>query len=528
MADASFLVSPLAFADAFPLARSASAESASSTSSFASSAPTSFFALHDEPLQQLPPSSPTTLIYSSPTHQSTPRRHSAMDEAPFSPCARPLPSTASSSSSAATVSSTSSSQSTASSAQRPPRRRTLTHAEKHMIWKHSRDHPNDSQKKIGKVFGVERSTVSKICKAMNKSMSVDSSRYLSASDRSRSARLPSAAPSSAVSVIDQVSQQPRVTPPTAAYYGAMNLVGSSSSNSSGASADARRFRHIEYALADWVRNHASLYAGVPKDEELANQALRISAAFASAGNLGQLASDAASFEPDAAWIHHFKMNNAACFFSPSPSPMPALPSSAADDRTMHTRARARAYTTAVANSSSNSSSSSRPSSSSQVSAMFDQQRSSAELSYEESKLDDEDEEDNYQLQPVFHIDLPSNSQPSTTLLDEQFYSIHDTPGGSFTQDVSDLSLQYTAYSTSVNSTSYSPQSSPELLTPVSGSFPTLELQAGLIHDQSCSSNGCSCYNGQDMSMLGIVDSALYPHNLGAVEYFGVDDIYRGL
>lgn len=376
-----------------------------------------------------------------------------------------------------------------------------------MIWKHSKDHPSDSQKKIGKVFGVERSTVSKICKAMNKTMAVDSSRYLSTSSRPVS---PHEIPASDLPHVALA----RPSPPTPFYSS-----GSLRSSVSSVSSSADQYPHVTYALADWVRSHYSSFTGSPSDEILRDQAIRIASSVPSA--------DSAAFVPDAAWLHNFKISHPDCFFSPSPSPMPLVTAlhSLEDDSSMHTRshtrARSRAYTTSISSSSSNHSYVSNPN----VSAIFDSHVN--DRSYDESSYDDDEDEDrNYQLQSVFHLDMSSaNPQSSATLLDEQFYGMPSTtPGGFAAPDVSDLSLQqYTGYSTSVNSTSYSPQSSPELLTPVSGSFPALELQPGVLHDQSCTSQGCSCYGGLDVSMLGIGEMAMYPQNVGNIEYVGVED-----
>ncbi|KAK9375442.1 uncharacterized protein V1513DRAFT_35483 [Lipomyces chichibuensis] len=170
-ANAPMSFQPFSYPSASALARSesesSSSSSTSSSGSFFCGVPASANYYAPDHLNGHPPSSPTTIVFSSPSQDDG--RYMDLPEMPPTPSriARALSAALPSSSSGMAVQSY---PNVAASSARPPRRRTLTHAEKHMIWKHARDHPNDSQKKIGKVFGVERSTVSKICKALNKTM----------------------------------------------------------------------------------------------------------------------------------------------------------------------------------------------------------------------------------------------------------------------------------------------------------------------------------------------------------------------
>ncbi|KAK9493398.1 hypothetical protein V1508DRAFT_93773 [Lipomyces doorenjongii] len=159
---------PSASALARSESESSSSSSSSSSGSFFCGAPACTNYYEPDHLNGHPPSSPTTIVFSSPSQDDG--RFTDLPEMPPTPSriARALSALPSTSSGLPVQSYPN----VAASSVRPPRRRTLTHAEKHMIWKHARDHPNDSQKKIGKVFGVERSTVSKICKALNKTMDV--------------------------------------------------------------------------------------------------------------------------------------------------------------------------------------------------------------------------------------------------------------------------------------------------------------------------------------------------------------------
>ncbi|KAK9484085.1 hypothetical protein V1527DRAFT_230334 [Lipomyces starkeyi] len=172
-ANAPMSFQPFSYPSASALARSESESSSSSSTSSSGSlfcgVPASTNYYDPDHLNGQPPSSPTTIVFSSPSQDDG--RYTNLPEMPPTPSriARALSAALPSSSSGMPVQSF---PNVAASSARPPRRRTLTHAEKHLIWKHARDHPNDSQKKIGKVFGVERSTVSKICKALNKSMEV--------------------------------------------------------------------------------------------------------------------------------------------------------------------------------------------------------------------------------------------------------------------------------------------------------------------------------------------------------------------
>ncbi|ODQ74973.1 hypothetical protein LIPSTDRAFT_1714 [Lipomyces starkeyi NRRL Y-11557] len=387
-ANAPMSFQPFSYPSASALARSesesSSSSSTSSSGSFFCGVPASTNFYEPDNLNGQPPSSPTTIVFSSPSQDDG--RYTDLPEMPPTPSriARALSAALPSSSSGMPVQSY---PNVAASSARPPRRRTLTHAEKHLIWKHARDHPNDSQKKIGKVFGVERSTVSKICKALNKSMEV------------------------------------------------RNNSGSRQQIASG-NTSSGKFRHIESRLADWIRS-LTAEGHVVRDDEIREQALLIAAGTDRRDELVN------GFKASATWMEKFKQRHRECFTSTIRSA-----------GSVHTRSRTKADEATT------------------------QDFGESDSVKEDLDDDDDDDDEPYSASSasstsstMFHLEvLPA--QAPTPIIDG-YYPVPTTMA-----EV-DLSLQYTPYSTSAASTfsSISPQSSPELLTPISGSFPSLEYQA---------------------------------------------------